>query len=297
LGFLFERLPVNNRKWFFFAIGFLYAFVGVVVSFFIFSKNIGLVSVFLISIGLASSVNSIFSRTALLSGREVRNTFERVISSTISLRPQKLSLRRLYLDNESLFWAYFSSFFGVFFFFSIVSLVLPPGLVSELFGSQLSVLASRGSVTGGAIDFGFVMGVLLNNTWVLFVVFALSFLFEYGMTFVIVWNASVWGAVFANFAQSVSRVGGVQDPFSVFALLMVVVLPHVIIEAGSYFLGAISGGLLNKTVSRGEFGTRRFSEIFEYAVIFFAFAVFLLVLGAFVEMVAGAYLSSFFSWV
>ena len=129
---------------------------------------------------------------------------------------------------------------------------------------------------------GFFWSVLQNNFGVLVVAFLIALLFEYGTTFIVVWNASVWGHVFAAQAENIVYVSGL-DPWAQFALIMLSVLPHTLAEAAVYFLGAMAGGILNKALAREQWFGQRFLQITSHVALTLGIALLLLFAAAFLE--------------
>tara|TARA_Y100000034_G_C6693225_1_gene305329 strand:- start:287 stop:688 length:402 start_codon:yes stop_codon:yes gene_type:complete len=103
-----------------------------------------------------------------------------------------------------------------------------------------------------------------------------------GAIFLITWNASVWGTIFGLTAKGAAIFSG-KNPLVYFGLIMLIVFPHMIIEAIAYFLAAISGSVISKDVILEEFASHRFFEVFGFNLYLLLFALIFLVLGALVE--------------
>jgi len=103
-----------------------------------------------------------------------------------------------------------------------------------------------------------------------------------GAIFLITWNASVWGTIFGITAKGAGMFAG-KHPFLYFGLIMLIVFPHMILEAISYFLAAISGSVISKDVLLEKFISRRFMEVFGFNMYLLFFALVFLLLGALVE--------------
>ena len=112
--------------------------------------------------------------------------------------------------------------------------------------------------------------------------FIIALLTGDGAIFLITWNASVWGTIFGLTAKNAALFSGKQA-LVLFGIIMLVVFPHMILEAISYFLGAISGGVISKDVLLEEFASNRFLEVFGLNLYLLLFALLFLVLGALVE--------------
>ena len=103
-----------------------------------------------------------------------------------------------------------------------------------------------------------------------------------GAIFLITWNASVWGTIFGYTAKSASLFSG-QNAFYLFGLIILIVFPHMMIEAISYFLAAIAGSVISKDVLLERFASDKFMEVFGFNLYLFLFALIFLLLGAGVE--------------
>jgi uncharacterized membrane protein SpoIIM required for sporulation len=126
--------------------------------------------------------------------------------------------------------------------------------------------------------------LLTNNFLVLMACFILALLAGDGAIFLIVWNASVWGTIFGLTAKSAALFAG-KHPLYFFGLIMLIVFPHMILEAISYFLAAIAGSVISKDVLLEQFASDRFFEVFGFNLYLLLFALLFLLMGAIVETV------------
>ncbi len=281
LAEFFQRLGFHNTALYFAFIGFVYALVGIAIATIVFSSNIGLVAVFLISIALMASIGKLLNVAELLGGRKEKLQRENVYLEEVHVRGKELSLKNLLEDYKDLFNAYAFSFFGIFFAFALVTIFLPLGLEGVFFGSQLGLL------TGSAANASAYTGLVQHNLLIFAIVFFISLIFEFGTTFVVTWNASVWGAVFALRAKQAAALSQ-GDPLASFAMLMAVVIAHTALEASAYFSGAIAGGILNRGFLKEKWFDQRFNQIALHAVL-------ILVIGAVLVAIAGI-VEVFFAW-
>src|SRR3989344_1858328 len=116
----------------------------------------------------------------------------------------------------------------------------------------------------------------------IYVFFILALLSGDGAIFLITWNASVWGTIFGFTAKNAALFSG-ESHFLLFAVIMLVVFPHMIIEGLSYFMAAISGSIISKDVLLEEFASERFFEVFGFNLYLLLFGLVFLVVGALVE--------------
>lgn len=204
-----------------------YSIISLVLARFIFPENTGIVSLVFLSLLLAPSLRNILREEE--QAEEQETTF---------------SLKQLYKDNQKLIKTYAGIFMGVFSTYFITTALLPIlGIQSNIFvQEQLFVNpALAGRAWSGS---GIFLDILANNWLVLAVAFLLALLIAEGAVFFIAWNASAWGAVFGYRALAASL--NLQEPVITVALtLLVIVLPHTILEGTAYILATISGSVIS----------------------------------------------------
>jgi uncharacterized membrane protein SpoIIM required for sporulation len=74
------------------------------------------------------------------------------------------------------------------------------------------------------------------------------------------------------------------SPVKYFLITMIVVLPHLITEAGSYFLGAVAGGIISKATIREKFMSPKFKMIIKDGFSMFTIAMVVLIIAAVLEV-------------
>lgn len=301
-----------------FFMGFIYALVGILVAFFLFPSYIGIVSVFFTSMAMMPLISKLIGELALREGREVHVEAGGLKITELRFRAKNFSVKGLFSDHKHLIQVYLYSFFGAFLLFALMIFILPQEegnydglfqakvtrggeerLVSDkyVFGEQFEAyerILGRGSVgdaTGSATKqclfgscekFDFFIGIIQNNLWVLIVTFLVALIYGFGAMFIITWNASVWGIVFAHKSLELAPIAG-KNPIVFFGLLMLTVLPHTAMEALTYFTAAISGGIASQGIAKEDFESERFERTITHAFILMILSLALLVLAAFME--------------
>ncbi|MBU2100210.1 stage II sporulation protein M [Candidatus Micrarchaeota archaeon] len=305
-----------------FLMGFIYAIIGILVAFFLFPSYIGIVSVFFTSMALMPVISRLIEELALREGREKQVKEGNITLTELQLRGKKISVKGLWLDHKHLIQVYLYSFFGAFMLFALMIFILPQEngnydglmkititkgnqeiLVSDhyVFGEQFEAYERISGSTGDAVGatevmgkaadscflgdcekLDFFVGIIKNNLWVLIVTFLVSLIYGFGAMFIITWNASVWGIVFANRSIELAPLAG-KNPIVFFGLLLLTVLPHTALEALTYFAAAMSGGIASQGIAKEEFESERFERILIQAFILMLLSLLLLVLAAFVE--------------
>jgi uncharacterized membrane protein SpoIIM required for sporulation len=213
----------------------IHALVALVVALLLFPSASGLVSTFLISFGLLS----VFDRI-LLENKE-------------AIWERKEDPRRV---NSRTAISILAIFLGVFICYFMVVFCAPKEFSLQYLSKQLESVA--GSLKADRFD---KLGVILiNNITVLYILFFLSLCYRAGAIFVIVWNASVWGATFGFLAHDPnidSIVGTVVQQLK----LAVSILPHLITEASAYILASMSALFLAKAVGKYSLKSQQFNQV------------------------------------
>jgi len=201
-------------------------------------------------------------------------------------RKNKFNLFGLIKDHNDIFRVYVFLFIGILLSFSFFSIVWPNIATSKIFTQQVNVLGFSGQAYSGS---GFFASLLSNNLKVLVFCLLASFIYGSGAVFIITWNASVWGTIFGIIAKNSASATG-QNPFLFFALTLLAVFPHMILEASSYFIAAISGGIVSKAVLREKPFSPSFTQIIIDGLMMFVIAIVVLVIAMFIE----AYITGYF---
>lgn len=96
--------------------------------------------------------------------------------------------------------------------------------------------------------------IFANNTYVLIFTLIFSLLFGAGVVFILAWNASVIAAAIAIFTRS---------DLNYLPAAMLRYFVHGLPEIGSYFIGALAGGMISFAVIRREIGTEKFWKVLQ----------------------------------
>ncbi len=290
MGFLkLEEKPFNA---FFF--GMAAAIPGIAIAYTIFPVNAGIVAVFFTSLAMMPFIKKMTEKAAMTGSTEKTVKSHGIRLREYRVRGEKLTLKAVWSEYGKLIKVYFFSFFGIFMVFSTLTLVYPEDVTVKLFPEQKNSI--QGSATGKAAAMGakeaFFIAIIENNLWVMFVCFLIALVYGFGATFIITWNASVWGIAFASRAVEMGSALG-AEPFTYFALIMLVVLPHTAAEAMAYFFAAISGSIASIAIAKEKILGTRFKQVVFQAIIVFFGSVFFLFLGAYLEV----YVIGFFQWI
>ena len=252
-----------------FLLGIIYAVIGVLVASILFPGDPALVAVAFTSLLLLPELYKIFSIEERRESLETHITF-----------------KALWRDDIELIRIYVFLFLGILLVYAVGTMLMPQMQTNNLFREQLEIRFGQGfagnAFAGGLFSSQLFFDLLSNNFLVLIACFIMALLTGDGAIFLITWNASVWGTIFGVTAKNAALFTG-QNPFWVFGIIMLVVFPHMMIEAMSYFLAAISGSVISKDVILEEFASHRFFEVFGFNLYLLLGALIFLVVGAGVE--------------
>lgn len=257
---------IERNAYFSLFIGFFYAALGIFLSKVLFPKDPALVGVAFTSILLLPLLRKLFSL------EEKKEKHER-----------SFSLSRLFKDEGGFIRVYIGIAAGIFIAYCVATILLPNIHVNSLFREQLELRGLHGKAIG--FDDSLFLGILLNNWWVLVACFMLSLITGDGAIFLISWNASLWGTIFGITAKNAAFVSGVS-PWNYLILVLIIVLPHALIEMFSYIFAGIAGGFISSDMEldKGESKKSQFQKLFySYTGALIMCALFLLILGALVE--------------
>ena len=244
LEHLFPENWLEKKVGYAFLIAVIYSTLGIFAARLLFGANSGIVSVIFTSLLILPYLQKMFKKEEREEEREKRAS----LTSWDSLKH--------FLKNNQAIRVYFSIFLGIYLTYTLYSFILPQLGVDtfNLFKEQLFV---DPALRGRAFDFGTFLSILANNWWVLLACFLLAIIAGDGAIFFITWNASSWGALFGYRAFVAGSAAGVSPWWYLF-LILIITLPHVILEAGAYILAAISGGIISDEIIKEKSDIKHF---------------------------------------
>ncbi len=266
LEHLFPEDWLEQKTRYSFLLGIGYSLIGILIAAILFPDDPALVAVAFTSLLLLPELDKIFA-----------------IEERQEHMDEKFDLKHLWSDDKDVAKIWIFLFLGILLTYAIGSLILPSFQLNNLFREQLEI---RGALQGaaGAATFtsGLFWDLLGNNFLVLLAIFIIGLLTGDGSIFLITWNASVWGTIFGITARNAAVVAD-TNPLVYFGLVMLIVFPHMLIEALAYVFAAISAGILSKDVLLEQFNSERFWFVFKFNFYLLIIALLTLVLGALVE--------------
>ncbi len=250
--------------------------------------EIFLISLLFSFIGLFLAYNLFPSQSSILSVAFVTIFFVPFFQQLFYIEEEKdeEAARKKRRDNvilrhRKVVFAYSAFFMGVILVYSFAFIFFPS--IRDLFALQMDWFRVQGVA---AIQPGSFERYFFNNTQVMVLFFILSVLFGSGAIFILVWNASVIAVflgIIANkfyptLGATAAYIYGVGIGLGSIAL-------HGIPEIAGYFFAGVAGGILSTGLVREEFMSKEFQEVARDAVIWFAIAEVLVIVGAFLEAV------------
>jgi hypothetical protein len=269
---VFERLYsaefLHDHPWYGFLLGIAYTVLGIFIAIMIFPSDPAVIAIGITALFLIPSLSDL-TDSAEITSKKVP-TFKAYMKETI---PHVK--------------VYIAVFFGIFFTFAFFSIILPKLAAGHLFNVQLDVVSGKAigqALRGQALKFSPALwwDLFSWNMQVLGLCFLLSLIAGNGAILFIAWNASVWGTVFGNLAQTASFVS-TANPFILFLLVIVNVFPHTFMEGLSYMLSTISGTTLSDGIRKEKLLSKNMGLIFKYNFILLLIAIGVLAVGMIIE--------------
>ena len=125
--------------------------------------------------------------------------------------------------------------------------------------------------------------VIIHNLFVLVALAILALLYRsLGTMIALGWNASVWAITLALFIQGGS--GGDTSQFLHTVIVIVAVMPHLIVEALGYVIGALSGVFLSRGIMRYEYSDPRLRRVLTAVLVLAGVSVALIIVGGLMEI-------------
>ena len=196
---------------------------------------------------------------------------------------------QLIKDHRKALWAFMWLFIGFVLGFSFWYIILP---TTESLEQQLGTFCSinkpgddkcvesivskpNTSPTAFASNKERMFLIFANNIYVLIFTLVFSLLFGAGVIFILAWNASVIAEAIAIFTRS---------DLNYLPVAMLRYFVHGLPEIASYFVVALSGGMISFAVIRRDIGTERFWRVLQDSLNLVILAVILLFISALIEV-------------
>ncbi len=258
-----------ERKYFYaFSLGLIYSIIGIAIASLLFPADPSLVAIAFTSILLIPSLRKLYN-----------------IEEHQAKKNKKFSLKQLWNNENDFIKAYLSILLGVFIIYALFAILLPGVKVNSLFREQIELRGNGVNIGGHAFSNSLLKSLLVNNFFVMLASIIMAFLTGDGAIYLLTWNASLWGTVFGVTARNAGIISH-TNPFLLFLLILVIVLPHAFLEIMSYICGAIAGGLISNDIELdpGESRKDQFKKTYwKFILAILVFAVIFLVLGALTE--------------
>jgi stage II sporulation protein M len=248
-----ERHPIEILL-----VGFFYASLSLVLSYWIFPEYSSLVMVFLTVISCLYLIESLIIME--------ENKEDDYSSEYNTLRRHMKTIYFLIM-----------LFLGFLLAFTFWTLILPEHLSVQIFSSQSQSIEQIKSLTGSSIsqtnDF---QTILLNNLRVLLLSLVLALFYGAGAIFVLAWNASIMGFAIGELTKN--TLGLIALPHSFLRYFL-----HGIPEMAAYFLAALAGGIVFISLVRGDLKKGKAKRILYDFIILVALSMIILIIAAFIE--------------
>lgn len=264
LEILVRPKKVTGKPWEMFFIGAIYSLVGMVLGYWIFRSYVSLVMV---------------AFTAIAAVPFIHRAIE------LEEKKEKIKKFRPFKEHSKVISMFTFLFLGFVAVFCLFYVVLPKGMVGEIFKAQMETIITVNSApTGNFISsLTSFASILFNNLKIMLFCLIFSFFYGVGAIFILSWNASVMGAAIGNAIREglSSNLGGY---FHVISMGFLGYFVHGIPEIIAYFIAGLAGGIISVAVIKERFGSKFFIKTSLDSLHLVAFAFVLLVLAALIEV-------------
>ena len=257
-----------------FLVGFLYASVALFLATWIFRAHASLIMVFLT---VFASIPFMYKTMKIEEEVDMKFKSEKSI-----LKEHSKVLKGL----VALFGGYVVAY-------SLWFILLPSGMVQNLFSSQIETINSiNDKISGNAIaSSNILLQIFFNNFKVLLFCLFFSFFYGAGAIFILTWNASVIGTAVGTFVKEklatlALELGAINvfHYFQFFSLGLLRYAIHGIPEIAAYFIGGLAGGIISVAMINRDLETNKFGTIMGDALDLSLIAILILILAAFLEV-------------
>jgi uncharacterized membrane protein SpoIIM required for sporulation len=274
LEYLIGPLKAEAHPKYLFFYGFMYATLGVLLSYLIFRDSPSLV---MVSLTTMAAIPLIYNIIRVEEKKDL----------------QEMSEKNLLKEHSKAISVFMFYFLGATVGFAFWYVVLPDTLSSVLFRSQIDTVSQiNGSVTGKVYDtFKAFSSILSNNFQVLVFCILFSFLYGIGSVYILTWNASVVGFAIGNTIRS--GVYTIEKEFNLIAGKDYAIAIsyglfkysiHGIPEILAYFVAGLAGGIISTAAIRHDFGTKRYVNIIMDSSVLLLISLGILVVAAWLEV-------------
>jgi uncharacterized membrane protein SpoIIM required for sporulation len=266
LELLINPKKIQGKRWELFFIGFVYSFIAVFLSLWIFK---GYASIVMITLTIIASVPFVHRVIELEEKKEIKIKKEHSLLKEHSKAIEVL----LFL------------FLGFVVSFTLLYLILPAETTQTLFSAQIETIIEVQGPTGSYIEANNLIPIFLNNLKILFFCVAFSFLYGAGAIFILTWNASVMAAAIGSFIKNnLLHVSGAIGYLQITSIGLLRYLLHGVPEIISYFIGALAAGIISFAVIKHDFMGERYKHIMKDALYLILIAVGILFLAGLMEV-------------
>jgi uncharacterized membrane protein SpoIIM required for sporulation len=188
-------------------------------------------------------------------------------------------------------------FVGMLLVFVGVGFVGDSDYLEEGFGFVLKIANLNPDSTLFGRNFGDLRSILFHNSMVLFSICLLAFFYRgYAALLTLAWNACVWGLTLTLLFKQSFTVGG-TDPLVASLMGIVAILPHLILEAAAYIVGAVAAIGISKGLLWHRFMTLRFRQDMGHGLLVLLGALALLLIAGLCESYWAPYVLGLIRWL
>jgi len=231
------------------------------VAWLVFPTASGLISVFLLTLGMQGSFQVLLDRNR-------RDIWDE------KMNPVKAN----YLLTIAIVAIFMGSVTG----FTLITRLVPAEALRSLFSIQFQLTPLQ-AVDLSRIHFGSFGELFTHNLTIFGLSILISWVYrEGGAMLILSWNASVWALSYAYLMRS-TVVLGKGTWFSSTLAIVGGITPHLILEAAAYIIGAMGGIFLAKAIEKYHWNDDPFRRVLRASLMLIVIGVAILAVGCLIE--------------
>jgi len=200
-------------------------------------------------------------------------------------KEKKFKKIRLLKEHGRIISMFIFLFLGFVLVFCLLYVILPRGMVENIFRTQIETIVTIHSTpTGNFFSYlGSIATILLNNVKLMFFCLVFSFFYGVGAIFILSWNASVMGVAIGEAIKEGLNYS-LGSGFQIISASLLGYFVHGIPEIVAYFMVGLGGGIFSMALMKEKLKSKAFKKISLDCVRLIGIALVLMILAAIIEI-------------
>lgn len=269
LELLINPKKIQGKYWEFFLLGFVYSFIAVFLSLWIFKSYASIVMITL---------------TIIAAIPITQKVLELQEEDDIKIKKETSLLK----EHKKAIYMFMCLFLGFVFSFGILYVFLPGELSNQAFKAQTETIISinSNSPSGNFFNhFDIFNRIFFNNLKILFFCIVFSVFYGAGAIFILVWNASVMSTAIGSYIRNnLVNASSASHYFQITSLALLRYVIHGIPEIIAYFIGALAGGIFSFALIKHDFKDKNFKRMIRDVLDLVMIAIIILIVAGLLEV-------------